>query len=106
MKGKATFTLTNAATGRVEREFTEHNLVTNAVSRLLSPPGYTIMGKFSWSDFIGTSLPLYKELFGGIMLLSTTLTESADTVMLPPDCIPLATAGGRICRLACDARFA
>lgn len=93
MKGKATFTLTNAATGRVERKFTEHNLVTNAVSRLLSPPGYTIMGKFSWSDFIGTSLPLYKELFGGIMLLSTTLTESADTVMLPPDCIPLATAG-------------
>lgn len=36
MEGKATFTLTRADSGRVIRQFTEHNLVTDAIRRLLS----------------------------------------------------------------------
>ncbi len=93
MEGKATFTLKQASTGRTLRQFTEHNIVTEAMSRLLSPPGYALFKAFSWSDFIKTSLPLYKNLCGGIMLLGNTVTERADNVMLPPETVPVATAG-------------
>ena len=62
MEGKATFTLTRADSGRVIRQFTEHNLVTNAIRRLLSPPAYAIFKQFSWSDFMRSSLPIYKNL--------------------------------------------
>ncbi|MDY4587841.1 MAG: hypothetical protein SPD47_05285 [Oscillospiraceae bacterium] len=94
MKGKATFTLTKADTGKVIRQFTEHNIVTDAAQRLLNPPGCAIMNKFSWSDHLSAALPLYKNYFGGLLLLGNTLTERADNIMLTPDCIPIATAGG------------
>ena len=42
MEGKATLTLTEAGSGRVVRKFTEHNLVTDAVKRILEPPLYTL----------------------------------------------------------------
>lgn len=93
MEGKATFTLTNAKTGRTVRQFTEHNLVTDAVKRILAPPGYAIMNSFNWSGFLSEALPLYKTLFGGIMLLGNNITESAGNVMLPPGYVPVATAG-------------
>lgn len=93
MEGKATFTLARADSGRVIRQFTEHNLVTDAIRRLLSPPAYALFKQFSWSDFMRTSLPIYKNLCGGIMLLGNTLEERTDNVLLPPDTIPVATAG-------------
>lgn len=93
MEGKATFTLARADSGRVIRQFTEHNLVTDAIRRLLSPPAYAIFKQFSWSDFMRSSLPIYKNLCGGIMLLGNTLEEKADSILLPPDTIPVATAG-------------
>ncbi len=93
MEGKATFTLRRADNGRVVREFTEHNIVTEALSRLLAPPAGAIMRQFSWSGYLSTCLPMYKELCGGIMLLGNTLPETADNVMLTPECIPVATAG-------------
>ena len=94
MKGTATFTLANAATGRIVRQFAEHNLVTDAAKRLLSPPGCATLNRFSWSDHLAAAFPLYKNYFGGIILLGNTLTEKADNIMLSPDCIPVATAGG------------
>lgn len=93
MKGKATFILKEAATGRVVREFTEHNLVTDAVSRILNPPRNAMMGDFLWDSFINAALPLYKNIIGGIMLLGNTLPERKDNVMLSKDCIPVAAAG-------------
>lgn len=93
MKGKATFTLADAKTGRTVRQFTEHNIVTNAVKRILEPPPYAMISSFSWSDFLSAALPLYKTLFGGIMLLGNNVTESADNIMPSPDFIPVATAG-------------
>lgn len=93
MEGKATFTLARADSGRVVRQFTEHNLVTDAVRRLLSPPAYALFKQFSWSEFMRSSLPMYKNLFGGIMLLGSTLDERTDNVMLQADAIPVATAG-------------
>ena len=93
MEGKATFTLAMADSGRVVRQFTEHNLVTDAMRRLLSPPAYALFKQFSWSDFMRSSLPLYKNLCGGIMLLGNTLDERTDNVMLTENTIPVATAG-------------
>ncbi len=93
MEGKATFTLTNAKTGRIERQFTKHNLVTDAMKRILNPPDYAIVTSYSWSEFLSAALPLYKTVCGGIMLLGNNVPESAGNVMLPPDFIPIATAG-------------
>lgn len=93
MEGKATFTLTNARTGETVRQFTEHNLVTDAVKRILAPPGYAIMNSFDWTSFITAALPLYKTLFGGIMLLGNNVPENAGNIMPTPDFIPVATAG-------------
>lgn len=94
MEGKATFTLTDAASGKIIRQFTEHNLVTDAVKRILNPPGNTLMYKFNYSDYIQHMLPLSQTLFGGIMLLGNNMEERADNVMLNKNCIPIATAGG------------
>ena len=93
MKGKATFTLKEAATGRVVREFTEHNIVTDAAANIFALPRNAIMGNYIMADFIESALPLYKNIFGGIMLLGNTLEEKKDNIMLPTDCIPVATAG-------------
>lgn len=93
MEGKATFTLTNAKTGRIERQFTEHNLVTDAMKNILNPPDYAIVTSYSWSSFLSAALPLYKTICGGIMLLGNNIPESAGNIMLPPDFIPIATAG-------------
>lgn len=93
MKGKATFTLKEAATGRVVREFTEHNLVTDAVANIFNLPRPAIMGNYMWENFIKAALPIHKNLVGGIMLLGNTLPERKDNIMLSSDCIPVATAG-------------
>ena len=93
MEGKATFTLTEAKTGRIVSQVTEHNMVTDAVKRILNPPAYTLLNKFSYSDFIKNVLPLYDQLFGGIMLLGNELEERADNVMPGKDIRIVATAG-------------
>lgn len=93
MEGKATLTLTEAKTGRVVKELREHNLVTDAVKRILQPPRYAAMYGLNFNSFVKNVMPLYK-LFSGIMLLGNTLTESKDNVMLDGSCIPIATAGG------------
>lgn len=94
MQGKATFTLTDARTGRTVKQFTEHNMITDAVKRILDPPDYTLLYHFSYSDYIKNMLPLSQTLFGGIILLGNTMEESADNLLLNKDCIPVATAGG------------
>lgn len=93
MKGKATFTLAKAKTGEIVREFTEENLVTNAIKNILNPPQHAIVKNFSWSDFIKASMPIYKNLCGGIMLLGNTLEEDKDNILPNSDIIPIATAG-------------
>lgn len=93
MEGKATFTLTDAATGKTVKQFTEHNIVTDAVKRILDPPGYTLMYNFNYSDFLKNMLPLSQSLFGGIVLLGNTMEESVGNVMFNKNCIPIATAG-------------
>ena len=92
MEGKATLTLTEAKTGRVVKQLAEHNLVTDAVKRILDPPLYTMLYRFDFKNFINCVLPLYK-LFSGIVLLGNTLEERKDNIMFDGSCIPIATAG-------------
>ena len=94
MEGKATFTLTEARTGRTVKQLTEHNMITDAAQRILNPPLYAIMNKFNYSDFIQGILPLSQSVFGGIILLGNTLEESKSNIMFDQNCIPIATAGG------------
>ncbi|MGN1340927.1 MAG: hypothetical protein ACI4WS_11590 [Oscillospiraceae bacterium] len=94
MEGKATFTLTDARTGRTVKQFTEHNMITDAVKRILDPPDYTLLYNFNYSNYIKNMLPLSQTLFGGIILLGNTMEERTDNVLLNKDCIPIATAGG------------
>ena len=93
MEGKATLTLTDAKSGRVVKKVTEHNLVTDAVKRILNPPVYAMLYSFNFPNFINNVMPASK-LFSGIMLLGNTLSESRENVMLSGDYIPVATAGG------------
>lgn len=93
MEGKATFTLTEAKTGRVVREVTEHNLVTDAVKRILNPPMYASAYDYNYSGFMSSVLPMW-QLFSGIVLLENNLVEDKGNVMFGPDCKPVATAGG------------
>ena len=94
MEGKATFTLTEAKTGRTVKQFTEKNLITDAVQRILDPPDYTLLYNYNYINFLKNMLPLSQTLFGGIILMGNTLEERADNVMLGADFIPIATAGG------------
>lgn len=93
MKGKATFTLTDARTGKIVKQVTEHNMVTDAARRILNPPAYLLANCFSYSTFLKNVLPLYKNIFGGIALLGNTLEERADNVVPGKDCQFVATAG-------------
>ena len=84
MEGKATLTLTDAKSGRVVKKVTEHNLVTDAVKRILNPPVYAMLYSFNFPNFINNVMPASK-LFSGIMLLGNTLSESRENVMLSGD---------------------
>ena len=92
MEGKATLTLTDAKSGRVVKKVTEHNLVTDAVKRILNPPVYAMLYSFNFPNFINNVMPASK-LFSGIMLLGNTLSESRENVMLSGDYIPVRPPG-------------
>ncbi|MDE7192890.1 MAG: hypothetical protein K2O14_02865 [Oscillospiraceae bacterium] len=92
MKGKATLTLCDAATGKVVKRLEESNMVTNAISRLFNPPQEAIIDT-NWSGQIKAMLPMWKNVLGGIILLGNTLEESKDNIMLHEDCVPVGTAG-------------
>ena len=94
MEGKATFTLTEAKTGRTVKQFTEHNMITDAVKRILDPPDHTVLYNFDYCASLKKMMPISQTLFGGIILLGNNMEESAGNVMLTKDCIPIATAGG------------
>lgn len=93
MKGQATFTLTDARTGKLVKQVTEHNMITDAAKRILNPPAYLLANKFSYSDFLKSVLPLYNQVFGGIVLLGNNLEERADNIFPGKDSQFIATAG-------------
>lgn len=94
MEGKATFTLADAATGKTVKRLCEHNLVTDAVKRILAPPLYALTLKYSISDFLKSVMPISEKLFGGIVLMGNNLDERASNILPGRDFVPVATAGG------------
>ncbi len=92
MKGKATLTLSEAATGKVVQRVEESNMVTNAISRLFNPPQEALIDT-NWLEQMAAMLPMWKNILGGIILLGNTLEESKDNIMLREDCVPVGTAG-------------
>lgn len=92
MKGKATIILKDAATGKVVQRIEESNMVTDAISRLFTPPQDALLDT-NWSGQIAAMLPMWKNVLGGIILLGNTLEESRDNIMLREDCIAVGTAG-------------
>ncbi len=92
MKGKATLTLSDAATGKVVQRVEESNMVTDAISRLFNPPHEALIDT-NWPGQMPAMLPMWKNILGGIILLGNTLEESRDNIMLREDCVPVGTAG-------------
>lgn len=92
MKGKATLTLREAATGKIVRQLEESNMVTDAINRLFNPPQDAMLDT-NWSGQVAEMLPMWKNVLGGIILLGNTLEEKKDNVMLREDCVPVGTAG-------------
>ncbi len=92
MKGKATLTLCDAATGTVVQSAEQNVIVTDAVSRLFNPPWETLADTNRYEQ-MDAMLPMWKNILGGVILLGNTLEESKDNIMLREDCVPVGTAG-------------
>ncbi len=69
-------------------------MFTDAVANILNPQPYTMLHSFSYSALMDIATPLWEQVLGGVMLLSTPVAETADNIFLPADAVPLATAGG------------
>lgn len=80
IKGHSIIELKNVKTGKVER-YEDDNLVTNGVAKYLED-----MGAFNNSPIYANS-PIrdnpIEQMFGGLLLFDSTLTESADTLFPP-----------------------
>lgn len=84
MKGKATITLADAATGRIIRQTEEHNMVTNALRSIFQPPKLSSFGGLNFSKTLNSFLPMSNTLLGGLVLLGENVDEDADDFMLKP----------------------
>lgn len=94
MKGKAIITLRDAKSGAIISRKEETNMVTNAVKNIFSPPQLAMYSNWNMSGLLKGCLPMYKTLFGGILLLGDTMEENEDNIILPPKANILGHAGG------------
>lgn len=85
MKGKATITLTDAASGKIIRQTEEHNMVTNALRGVFQPPKTAMLGGLNYYQSLGGFLPMSKNLLGGILLLGENAEEDPEKFMLKPE---------------------
>ncbi|MGN0688066.1 MAG: hypothetical protein ACI4KA_08180 [Oscillospiraceae bacterium] len=92
MKGTATITLTEAATGRIISQTVEENMVTDALANIFNPPLFAMLHDFNYSNLFREGLPLWKDILAGIMLLGNNVTEDKSNILLGADTIPIGTA--------------
>lgn len=98
--GNLVIELEDQNTGTVER-VSETNMVTNAVNDILgvNPMGvmYKAGGQYddslTWNDVL---LPICPNMIGGILLFSSPITESANTLYLPSTNLPVAYASNDV----------
>lgn len=80
--GKTKIQLFDAKTGELEREVESSNMVTNAVKNILSPHLSVLFGESdNWDGFFSNISPIYKTLFGGIMIFGNRLEENANYII-------------------------
>lgn len=83
MKGVTTIQLFDAETGSKVFEHSEENMVTNAVSKILSPQNEWLYGntQINLLGSFATAFPLYQRLFGGVLLFDAVLSEDANNIL-------------------------
>lgn len=92
LKGQSKIELFNARTGEKQAEYKNHNLITNAVSKILNMnDDLGLFNKQQYSssaicapNIINMAMPLCERAFAGVYLFNEAITESVNTVM-PPD---------------------
>ena len=96
MRGETTIQLFDAKTGEKVLEKKEKNLVTNALSKLLSPKNEWLYGN-SQTNILGSLLnatPFPTRALGGVLLFDQDIPENASTILPPAGVNNVAYAGG------------
>lgn len=104
LKGKTTVKLFDAETGELVQESSSENLVTNAVNNLLNGAwaaaipgrnsGMQYASSFYSYFFGGITSTIAEQLFGGLMVFSTALTESVTNIIPDATAIDSYIGGG------------
>ncbi len=86
MKGKAIIQMINPFTKKVEEEFEEKNIITNAIKNAFYLPPQWQRGLLSSSGIINWQnnlCPLNRNGLGGILLWDETIPENVETIVPP-----------------------
>jgi hypothetical protein len=97
MKGKAIIQMINPFTKKVEEEFEEKNIITNAIKNAFYLPPQWQRGLLSSSGIINWQnnlCPLNRNGLGGILLWDETIPENVETVVPPMSVNNVGFAGG------------
>ena len=97
MKGKAKIQMINPFTKKVEEEFEEKNIITNAIKNAFYLPPQWQRGLTSNSGIINWQnnlCPLNRNGLGGILLWDETIPENVETVYPPMSVNNVGFAGG------------
>lgn len=96
LKGKSLIQLFDAVNGRETSRLESHNMITNAVTRLLNPPArWGTAGQYSnLSAAANMITPAAQRALGGILLWEDAITEDANNIMPPAGNVLVGNAGG------------
>lgn len=96
MRGETQILLFDAKTEKKVFEKKEKNIVTNAISKLLSPKNEWLFGNSAANIMaaMGNMIPFSTRAFGGIMLFDSELTEDPSIVLPPLSVKNVGYAGG------------
>lgn len=89
LKGRTTIQIRDAETGLIKEELTDDNLVTDAVSHvlngalncLMNTSNNGIQSRPNWSEGFAFSEGFAKDLFGGVLIFGSAVTEDASHVI-------------------------
>jgi len=83
-KGKSTIELFDGITGKKKSEYTDQNLVTNALQNMFDFGSEMVMSGVAAQDILSKITPLYPNYLRGILLWDSSLPETPDVVIAPP----------------------
>ena len=95
IKGNTKIQLFDVKTGEEVQRIEKHNMITNALTKLVSPPlDYMTKTGLSYNSFLNQAMPFITNGLGGIMLWEDTIEENPNHVI--PDFLnqPIGCASG------------